>query len=349
MSDVFISYAREDLGLAQDLAEDLKGAGYRVWWDAELVGSDDFYEVILSALSAASAAIVIWTKSSVRSRFVRDEARFALYHDKLIATKTDDLEIIDLPFGFQGQHTERLAERERICSALKKLGVKSEPRVPEVKWDTLKDTRDPNALVEFIASAEDSATRRQAAQRLMELAATGVRLEPEPSAAPAAKSAIPSEVKSLTTSKLRAFLQGLFLHVPEFQLDRQGFYSSIGVIVSVMILCGLLVGGVVWSIVAFDLPPNNLSGALGVVGTGISSLLLYKYSSRFFASKNWAAGALLSLFLLFMNLIFAAFVSILIVQGPLASDTAINILVGSIVVVEAVTLIAIYRCIRRAQ
>ena len=59
MSDVFVSYAREDRSLAQALAEDLENRGCRVWWDAQLVGSDDFQEVILAALARARAAVVI--------------------------------------------------------------------------------------------------------------------------------------------------------------------------------------------------------------------------------------------------------------------------------------------------
>jgi TIR domain len=75
VSDIFISYARPDQQLAQSIADDLKARGFKVWWDTELLGSDDFYDVIYSALSNAKAAIVIWTKNSCHSRFVRDEAR----------------------------------------------------------------------------------------------------------------------------------------------------------------------------------------------------------------------------------------------------------------------------------
>ena len=67
MSNVFISYSRADRALAEGLARDLQARGYRGWWDAELVGSDDFYEVILEALRQAKAAVVIWTKNSAKS------------------------------------------------------------------------------------------------------------------------------------------------------------------------------------------------------------------------------------------------------------------------------------------
>jgi TIR domain len=59
MTDIFISYSRADRALAEALSNDLKARGYRVWWDADLVGSDDFYEAILQAMNDAKAAIVI--------------------------------------------------------------------------------------------------------------------------------------------------------------------------------------------------------------------------------------------------------------------------------------------------
>ena len=109
--------------MAEALAADLEQRGFGVWWDAELVESDNFQDAILAALSRAKAAIVIWTKNSVTSNFVRDEARYALFHNKLIATKAGELDVIEIPFGFQSQHTEDVLNRDNILRALKKLGV----------------------------------------------------------------------------------------------------------------------------------------------------------------------------------------------------------------------------------
>src|SRR5262249_31507697 len=114
VSDIFISYAREDRALAEALANDLKARGYSVWWDTELVGSDDFQDVILAALAKAQAAIVIWTKASVKSLFVRDEARYALHYKKLVAVRQPDLDVLDIPFGFQSQHTDDIRNREQV-------------------------------------------------------------------------------------------------------------------------------------------------------------------------------------------------------------------------------------------
>src|SRR5262245_47098926 len=125
MADIFISYAREDRNLAMALAKDLEERGVSVWWDAELVGSDDFQEVILTALANAKAAIVMWTKASVKSRYVIDEARYALHHQKLVATKSSDLAILDIPFGFQSQHADDVSNLDNILKAASRLGVRA--------------------------------------------------------------------------------------------------------------------------------------------------------------------------------------------------------------------------------
>jgi hypothetical protein len=44
--DVFISYAREDRSTAQALAGALSAAGLNVWWDRQIIGGQDFTDVI---------------------------------------------------------------------------------------------------------------------------------------------------------------------------------------------------------------------------------------------------------------------------------------------------------------
>ena len=179
MSDIFISYARADRALAEGLARDLQARGYRVWWDAELVGSDDFYEVILEALRQAKAAVVIWTKTSAKSRFVRDEARFALHFEKLVAVKEAGLDTLDIPFGFQGQHTDDVANREQIVRAVEKLGVKPMAGGP-VAATPVAAAADPEKLkaagideiVAFLGTNPQGAPKAAAIARLKELASS---------------------------------------------------------------------------------------------------------------------------------------------------------------------------------
>ena len=129
MTDIFISYARPDRLIATRLAKDLRDKGYSVWWDSELLGIDDFRDVTLQKLRMAKACVVIWSPHSVKSRFVRDEADFALHYGKLIATRVSELPNIDIPFGFRGQHTDLVTERQKIYDAYEKLnnGRSSQP------------------------------------------------------------------------------------------------------------------------------------------------------------------------------------------------------------------------------
>ncbi len=101
----------------------MQSLGFQVWWDVELLASDDFTDAIQAAFSKARAVVVIWSETSVKSNFVRDEARFGLKHRKLVATKTSRLEADRIPFGFQGQHTEDIANRDKIVRAIEKLGA----------------------------------------------------------------------------------------------------------------------------------------------------------------------------------------------------------------------------------
>lgn len=221
MSDVFISYARDDRALAQALADDLSRRGFRVWWDVELVGADDFHDVILEALGKAKAAVVIWSKSSVKSKFVRDEARFALHYNKLVAVRTPDLDVLEIPFGFQGQHTDNVADREQIVRAVIKLGVQpveSNSAATPSKRRRIDDCGTVDELMEFIEANPPEAERREAFARLRMLLA-------KPRVAAGDTRGVRS---ALRMSNLSAFLSGLTLRVPAFQLSSQGVWSSIG-------------------------------------------------------------------------------------------------------------------------
>jgi len=74
MSDIFISYAREDHTKTKVLAEALEQKGFTVWWDPKIVAGAQFDQVIKRELDAAKCIVVLWSKASVKSRWVKDEA-----------------------------------------------------------------------------------------------------------------------------------------------------------------------------------------------------------------------------------------------------------------------------------
>lgn len=105
MSDIFISYKREDQAIARKLADALESEGWSVWWDPKLRAGEHFDDVIEKALNEAKRVIVMWSNRSVQSRYVRDEATYALEKGKLVPVA---IETVDLPFRFKGVHTPSL-------------------------------------------------------------------------------------------------------------------------------------------------------------------------------------------------------------------------------------------------
>ena len=71
MSDIFISYSRTDLSKAKAIAELLDQHDWSIWWDRRIPAGRIFDDVIEEALDAARCVIVVWSKESVASRWVR--------------------------------------------------------------------------------------------------------------------------------------------------------------------------------------------------------------------------------------------------------------------------------------
>ena len=74
LPDVFLSYNREDLATAQRFAAALEAHQLSVWWDQTLRSGDAYDQVTEKALREAKAVVVLWSRKSVESRWVRAEA-----------------------------------------------------------------------------------------------------------------------------------------------------------------------------------------------------------------------------------------------------------------------------------
>lgn len=99
MSDVFISYAREDRERAHALALALESRGLTVWWDRVIPAGRQFDEVIEQELDAARCAVVLWSADSAASKWVKAEAGEALQQDKLVPALLDTT--VRLPLEFR--------------------------------------------------------------------------------------------------------------------------------------------------------------------------------------------------------------------------------------------------------
>jgi hypothetical protein len=103
--NVFISYSREDRPKVAKIAQALEGKGLRVWYDSKIQTGAGFRAEIAQALAAAKAVVVIWSRYSVASRFVCDEADEGVHRDILYPALID---AVDIPLGFRQIQTADL-------------------------------------------------------------------------------------------------------------------------------------------------------------------------------------------------------------------------------------------------
>ena len=99
---VFLSYARADQTQATKLAKALEEAGLEVWWDALIEGGAAFAKSIEAALESCNAVVVVWSRTSVASDWVLDEAAKGRDLRKLVPVSLDGTLP---PLGFRQYHS----------------------------------------------------------------------------------------------------------------------------------------------------------------------------------------------------------------------------------------------------
>jgi adenylate cyclase len=102
MADVFISYARGDKARVAPLVAAIEARGWTVWWDPEIDAGQQFDDQIEAELLVAAAVVVVWTATSVGSRWVRGEAREAADRNILVPVRFDAAR---LPMDVRAIHT----------------------------------------------------------------------------------------------------------------------------------------------------------------------------------------------------------------------------------------------------
>ncbi len=106
MPDIFLSYSREDQATAQRFVEALEAEQLSVWWDRTLRSGEAYDEITESALRTAKVVVVLWSKRSVTSRWVRAEATLADRKRNLMPVM---IEPCERPIMFELTQTAELA------------------------------------------------------------------------------------------------------------------------------------------------------------------------------------------------------------------------------------------------
>lgn len=128
MASVFLSYDRADAERARLVALALEKAGHSVWWDRHIKGGAQYSNEIEEALNRAEAVVVLWSRQSVQSAWVRDEAAAGRDSGRLVPAKLDETQP---PMGFRQYQTidlsrwkgrGRSTQFEEMLGAVEALG-----------------------------------------------------------------------------------------------------------------------------------------------------------------------------------------------------------------------------------
>lgn len=137
MADVFISYRKADWAKAKHLAAALKIENIDVWWDTALEAGETFDEKIQTVLEQVKCVIVVWSKESVKSEWVRAESSVGRERGILVPVMVQP---VNIPVPFNLLHTADLigwsgdrshAGYQDVVKQVKQLAGKS--NVPPLK------------------------------------------------------------------------------------------------------------------------------------------------------------------------------------------------------------------------
>lgn len=125
MPDIFVSYDSEDRDRVKPLVTILEAEGWNVWWDRDLVIGPSYDEEIEKALGQSLCVVVVWSRHSIKSRWVRDEANEGSNRDVLVPVIIDD---VQPPLGFRSAQTAKLigwpgttGELDRMIAGVRRL------------------------------------------------------------------------------------------------------------------------------------------------------------------------------------------------------------------------------------
>lgn len=98
MADVFISYASEDRERVKPVVESIEHAGFSVWWDRKIGLGSSFDREIERELDSACCVVVVWSRHSIDSDWVRNEAQEGLDRGILVPVLID---LVKPPLAFR--------------------------------------------------------------------------------------------------------------------------------------------------------------------------------------------------------------------------------------------------------
>lgn len=148
MSDLFVSYASADRERVGKIVQHLEQLGFSVWWDRDIAHGQNYHRVIEQALDQAKCAIVVWSRESINSEWVVNEASSAQRRNALVPVIID---AVEAPLAFRhlqtadlrGDNPNAQREYEKLERSVRQMvgasvgAPQSSPtKVPKTLWQT---------------------------------------------------------------------------------------------------------------------------------------------------------------------------------------------------------------------
>ena len=114
MASIFLSYAHEDKTRAQSLAKALEAEGWSIFWDRTIPTGSTWRDYIGKALHNAKCVVVAWSRASIESDWVHEEADEGRERKILVPVL---LEHVKPPLGFRSIQAETLVDWDGNPSA----------------------------------------------------------------------------------------------------------------------------------------------------------------------------------------------------------------------------------------
>ena len=153
MARVFLSYAREDTSAAKQLAGGIDRAGHQVWWDHQIQGGSRFASEIDRELRNADVVVVLWTRASIESPWVQDEAAEGRDSGRLLPVM---MGADKPPLGFRQFQSIDFGEWDgagdppalaALLTAIAQKGSESQPKAAPGKQEGKSKARRPSVCV----------------------------------------------------------------------------------------------------------------------------------------------------------------------------------------------------------
>jgi TRAP-type C4-dicarboxylate transport system permease small subunit len=170
MSQIFISYSREEKETAILVAENLQDLGWTVWWDPEIRAGEPFIKVIDEEINAAQCILVLWSRRSANSHWVREEAYNGLRRNILISVIIQ--KEVQIPIGFTTINHSPLINWD---------GDREQPQFKSIVHDIARLIGEPEKIaVKTEAKDQRIAGLRQPTEAMEVIEVAAPSLEPEP-------------------------------------------------------------------------------------------------------------------------------------------------------------------------